>query len=198
MALTGPLVILLSLSCAGGVAAEPGWKTWKRGKLAEVLAEDRLYTQGQDLCLHLCLKNLSGRELAYDPKFLVGINQWCSGPGPQRGPVDESRGPVPAFPASQQRELSRRFKLLPRLKPGQKVDYYTTFSGSAGRQAVDREHQPFLILVLEGQVRVTDGRQAEQVGRLSDEFSSLDLGYPLPIHWLPLPEGAPRQLAGAR
>lgn len=184
--------VLLVLMLCGPVGAGEHWRLWKSAKLADVVVEDRLYV---GFFVHIAIRNRSTRSLGVDlgrPGRLVYPNQWGGGDQPRRVGVDERRLPWRGISESEAIQLRKDFGAghLITVAPGGEADYFVAFNGSAGQSEVDKLAAKFLVVALDGQVRVCDGQTCEAIGREDREFEEMDVAFAVPIVWKELPAKA--------
>jgi hypothetical protein len=179
----------------------PNWKTVARSELAKVAVERRLYRkEGSDrLFAHVFIYNLINHPIGFDVKTRMNLfypNQWCESNEPTRQLIDEMR--------PKQSPLSEKTKedLLAEMKnPGKTTtlilvkpkDYYEYFIALNSGKPKLLEHSKFsnLILVMDGNMAVTDGKSVETLNRSPHDMNKAEVPIPSPITPSVMASGAP-------
>jgi hypothetical protein len=122
----------------------------------------------------------------------VRINQWSAIDTAERTIIDESREIRAAFNDEDQASLVKAFHAgkLVRIPAGNSVVYYCPFIGedrASNRAAVDKLHTKFVILSMDGELRVTDGKQSESLR--CGEPGEADVSIARPVPWHTVPSG---------
>jgi hypothetical protein len=174
------------------------WTTIARGALAEVSVERVLYEEPGEphFFVRVRVMNLGDHEIAVDLRRYHEVfypNQWGASRNPHREEIDERRmmpeGPLDAAGAQAIREAYRGGGLTS-VPPRSALEYYRDFNAS-GRNAVDEQSRgyPYLLVVIDGQLRVTDGTVAERIDAPSAS-APREVTCPTPVRWERVPRGA--------
>jgi hypothetical protein len=165
--------------------------------MATVSVAKALFEQQDGKYFLACVRvtNKSDREIGVDlrsRRYCVGINQWSATDTAERIIINESREiPVP-FTPEEQAKLVAAFhaEKLVRVPVGKHVDYYYPFIGeerSSNRAAVEKLKTKFVILSMDGELRVTNGEQTELLR--CGEPGDADVSIPRPVTWHRVPFG---------
>lgn len=102
----------------------------------------------------------------------------------QRGVVDERRLVLPPF----DRESLATASLVD-VAAGGTLEYFIAFDGPAGTTVeAEARTSPFVIVAMDGQLRVTDGTNPERILPANDP--GREVSVPTPIEWKTVPAGA--------
>ena len=166
------------------------------GKLATVFVAKSLYEQQPNkyFLARVRVVNRTDREIGVDlrsHRFCVHINQWSASERAERITIDESREIRRPFTADDRAKLVKAFRddKLVRISPGRSVDYFCAFNGeerASVRAAVDRASGKFLILSMDGELRVTNGEDCEVL--CCGDPGEADVAIPKPIPWEKVPK----------
>ena len=192
----------VSFNCVGMFAAEEGatpaaWQPVIEGKIATVSIAKALFEQkeGKYFLAGVRVTNKTEREIGVDlrsRRYCVRINQWTATDTAERTTIDESRVVRAAFSDEDQTSLVKAFRAgkLVRIPAGKSVDYYCQFIGedrASNRAAVEKLHTKFVILSMDGELRVTDGKQSESLR--CGEPGEADVSIERPVPWHTVPRG---------
>jgi hypothetical protein len=190
--------LLMGLSLSGAPTAGD-WSALPHGHLISIEMERVLYQKpnSNDFWVHFRVRNLTEREVGVqlDSRWKSFYpNQWGGSPTEHRGAVDERRMTVsPLTPAERTTLLGAfRDRKLVMIPPHGETDYFLPFDGPGdARASVDAENKasPFVLVVVDGQLRATDGNDVEQLTAGSDDVSR-EVALHTPVRWASLPEGA--------
>jgi len=185
---------------AGGEPAPAAaeWVTVATGSLIEVSVERALYEEPAHprFYVRVRVRNLGPTALGIDLRSYHGIfhpNQWLASTSPHRGSVDERRF-LPLGPLDQAEQAAtvaaHRAGSLTAVPAQGAVEYYRDFNRSS-RNDVDAQARgvPYVLVVIDGQIRATDGRVVERLGApLTD--APREIAVPAPVRWARVPAGA--------
>jgi hypothetical protein len=178
------------------VSADGGWSTVASGRLATVQMERVLYeaTGSTDFWVHFRVHNRSAAPLGVqlEPGWQVLFpNQFGASQVDHREVIDERRLVVPPLDAAARRGLEEawRGQRLISVAPGGDRDYFRPFNG-AGRAQIDALEGPFVIISVDGELRLTNGEEVEQLRPA--EGSGREVAFPVPVRWREVPASAVR------
>jgi protocatechuate 3,4-dioxygenase beta subunit len=173
------------------------WHRLATGELASVDVERTLYEkEGQrHFFIRVRITNLANRPVGIDLNNYWKVtypNQWGMENADHRTDIDERRMVPKDLDAAAREELLAAFRTggLTTIPPGKSIDYYREFNAS-GRADVDAQEKQgkYLIVSLDGVLRLTDGEGVEQVscawGRKTQ--APTDLVIPTPVPWRAIP-----------
>jgi hypothetical protein len=140
--------------------------------------------------------NVAGRPVGIDlrgPFDVFYPNQWGTSSAPYRADVNERvLSPAPLDPAAQRRLLAdHRAGSLTTVPTGEALDYYVEFNagGRAEVEGAEREGLPYVLLIMDGRLLVTDGSIALQM-TAPGGFGERDCAMAAPVVWRVVPAGA--------
>lgn len=180
------------------------WHPLIKGRLATVSVHQALYETktGKYFLARVRVTNQSKQNIGVDLRGRQGIriNQWGASAAKQRGIIDEARAIRDPFKATDKARLTTAFrnKKLQMIPAGKSIDFYRAFNGrdvDSVRKAVDAAKGKYLILSMDGEVRVTNGTAAEVLG--CGEPGNADVVIEQPVTWKTVPANArvlPRDL----
>lgn len=204
------IVVLLGAGCHGPRATPPhpptppadapAFAVLVRGDLAEVQQADRLYERADSphFFVRLRIHNLRPTSIAIDLRdddLVLYPNQWGGLPAPQRTTIDESREVPVDLDEARRAALRAAFAATPsplvHVPAGGDVDLYREFNAS-GRAEIDAVTEPWLYVSMAGQLLITDGTQAENLGLDPPATGAPgDAGmFTTPVRWGQVPPGA--------
>ena len=181
------------------------WHRVRTGALARVDVERALYElDGLDhLLIRVRVTNLRDDPIGIDVSDywrFIRPNQVGGLDRPERGVIDESR----TMPSAQEMIDGGSAALRDAFAAGRLVeipadgarDVYVDFNGG-GREIVDTRAAPYVFVSLDGELRVTNGRAAEQITlewgggeRRPDDDLDSDLILETPVRWRTVPAHA--------
>jgi len=172
------------------------WHRVGKGDLAAVDVERALYekTGERHFLVRFRVTNLADRPIAADLREYSKViypNQWGKSDSDHRLAIDERRMVYQELPEADRTRLLADFgaRRLTNIPAGKSIDYYREFNASA-RADVDRSQGKYLIVSLDGELRLTDGAKVEQFscdwnhGRTVEQT---DLVIPMPVPWKTVP-----------
>ena len=193
------------LSCAQPEAPKPeprpeppkpmpttsGWTTIARDAGVIVAVEHVLYETAGDPHFFVRVRIESARGVAVDLRNYHEVfypNQWGASETPQRTEINERRRVLPPFDPAPVLADHAAGTLTP-IAAGGTLDYYEEFNAS-GRADVDAQTRGavFVIVTMDGQLRVSDGKTAERLAPSSD--AAREVAIPTPVVWKSIPAGA--------
>jgi hypothetical protein len=173
------------------------WHRLATGELAAVDVERTPYEkEGQrHFFIHVRITNLANRRVGIDLSNywkVIYPNQWGMEDADHRTLIDERRMVYKDLDEAAREALVAAFRAggLTVIPPGKSIDYYREFNAS-GRADVDRQTKQgkYLIVSLDGVLRLTDGKAVEQVscawGRKTE--AETDVVIPTAIPWRAIP-----------
>jgi hypothetical protein len=202
------LLVALAFSCRPSPpvtsADTDKWFVVAKGKLAEVSVERVLYESAptEYFLIHIRVANQTDRPLGIDLRekwSAVYANQW--GYDSQvRGSMDERRIIRKSLTHKEQAQLKAEFAngKLTSIPAKQSVDYFEIFSASSAQDVKTTPQDKYLIIALDGEQRITDGKTVEQLllewehglGPAKHGENHRLLVIPTPVPWEALPAKA--------
>jgi hypothetical protein len=147
--------------------------------------------------VHVRVTNLTSRAIGVDLRdywHVIYPNQWGPVNTDHRQRIDEGRVEYPPLKKAAEDKLLADFRAgaLTTIPAGKSVDYYREFNAS-GRANVEKQVEGFkyLIISLNGQQLLADGKQVEQVSCDWEqiETADTDLVIAAPVPWKKIPDG---------
>jgi hypothetical protein len=178
------------------------WKTVTKLPWATVQVERKLYRKnGSDrFFVHVNLTNTSSHAVAFDKTERTSVfypNQWAESQTTTRQMVNECRpvqNPLTESQTGRLIELMNAPKIatkssLVTIKPGEVYEYFISFN-SGTRSAIEHTKSPYIILVMDGNMALTDGKSVKQLKR--DQADSVRCEVPIrtPIVFSLIPDSA--------
>ena len=178
------------------------WKTVTKVPWATVQVERKLYRKtGSDrFFVHVSLTNTSGGAVAFDKAQRTSVfypNQWAESQTTTRLMVNECRPAQNPLTKSQTAgliELMNKPKIgttnpLVIIKPGDVYEYFISFN-SGTRSAIEQTKSPYVILVMDGNMALTDGKLVEQLKRAQADSVRCEVPIRTPIVLSTVPASA--------
>ncbi|MBI5173991.1 MAG: hypothetical protein HY986_14005 [Candidatus Melainabacteria bacterium] len=179
------------------------WKEVARCAWATVSVERALYRKegSKDFFVHVRIDNLLKRPIGFvagDRYQVFYPNQWAESELPRRQVISEMR--------RLQKELStvERQKLLAlfasgakaagsnrqvRILPGNSSDYYVSFN-AGGRERVEAVKLPYLIVVMDGVIDFSDGKELYRASREMNDSNHGEVALLTPVKLKDMPADA--------
>lgn len=165
--------------------------TVARGSLVAVSIERVLYEAStpSHFFIHARVENLTAGPIFVDLRKATEVfypNQWTTSTKPNREAVDERRLRItgPLTPQEEAEVLTaQRSGELVDISPQGVVDYFREFNRS-GRADVEQQSSgmAYVIVIIDGQLRVTDGRRVERLLAPEDD-APREVAIPIPVQW---------------
>jgi hypothetical protein len=178
------------------------WHRLATGELASVDVERALYEkEGQrHFFIHVQITNLADRPIGVDFSDYWKVmypGRWGMSDLDHRTLIDEERMVYKDLDEAAREALLAAFRAggLATLPVHKAIDYYREFNAS-GRADVDAQEKQgkYLIISLDGVLRLTDGKAVEQLSCAWDskgrDAKQTDLVITTPVPWKKLPDGA--------
>jgi hypothetical protein len=179
------------------------WATVASGAGLTVATERVLYERPgfPHFFVHVRVTNQTNRDVAIDlrERFKVFYpNQWAGSRVDHREVVDETRNAPDPFDAAAKASTVTAFRAgqLTSVRAGTSFNYFIDFNAST-RADVERSASRYLIVVMDGQLRWSDGGMAGRVE--PDEWTTRDtrltrdpreVAITTPVTWRQIPGGA--------
>jgi beta-lactamase regulating signal transducer with metallopeptidase domain len=173
------------------------WHSIGGSQFASIEVERKLYEAAstEHFLIHVRITNTTDRAIGADLRDYWNViypNQWSMSTKDHRQVIDERRMVRIALGQEQRRELIEALGAgrLARIEPGKSIDYYREFNAGS-RRDVEKQADKFMLISLDGEQRLTDGKIAEQ-NALDWDRKEIDtqLVIPAPVHWAQVGEGA--------
>jgi hypothetical protein len=192
------LIAFIGVASALSADEPVAWQRVIDGKMATVSVAKALFEQkdGKYSLAGFRVTNKTDQTIAVDLRSrnnCVWINQWSAIDTAEREIIDERRLVRPAFTKEDQAALASDFRTgtLVRIPAGKSVDYYCPFIGEdkdSNRAAVERLMTKYVILSMDGELRLSDGEQSECLR--CGEPGKADVSIARPVPWVKVPSGA--------
>lgn len=175
----------------------PNWKTVARSTWAKVAVERKLYRkEGSDrFFVHVKIFNISNHLIAFDTtKNVFYPNQWVESKEPIRQTVDERRCIQKPLSEAETKYLldsanGHNQSPMIMIKAGEYYEYFISFN-SGNYNAVLQTKFPYLILVMDGNIPITDGKSVQRLSRGQQDMSQAEVPIATPISLSALPKSA--------
>jgi hypothetical protein len=188
---------LLACSAHQPTPSPDGWTTVASSGHVRVDVERALYetTGTNHFFVRVRVTNTSQAEVGVDLRAYHQVfypNQWGASPTEHRTVIDETRlvvGPLDTASAAALLADDRAGSFT-RIAAGTTLEYFDEFNASS-RADVDAQtgSNPYVIVTMDGQLRLSDGTVAERVLPSGDD-GSREVAIHAPIAWKPIPPGA--------
>ncbi|PKP22179.1 MAG: hypothetical protein CVU05_04985 [Bacteroidetes bacterium HGW-Bacteroidetes-21] len=156
-----------------------------RGMLAEIYVEKAMYEapKYENFLMKFTIKNINEKTIGVDLSDywrVIYPNQWGLYEKPVREDVNEQQ--IIPNEDFDKNFLKRKYKKkeLRMIKPGESFSYYREWNGS-GEKPVLKGTEKFVIITVDGQLFITNGKLLEQVKLLHAEEQDRAVVLPAPI-----------------
>jgi hypothetical protein len=168
------------------ICQSPAEQLVYKGKFVEIYVEKAIYhtISNENFMMKFIIKNTSDKNIGADLSDywkVIYPNQWCIYQKPYREVIDERR--IIPDKIINKTAIIQSFKnnKLDTISPGGSFEYYRDWNGS-GEKADLKNKNEYLIISIDGQLLVTDGKSVEQI-TLTDakeEDRVIVINYPIP------------------
>jgi len=163
------------------------WKTIAEGKWAKVSTERKLYRRAEKadnehFFVHIKIENTSGKSIGFDHPKRANVfypNQWAESTIPRRMAISEMRAIQDQISDSERKKLLANEK-LEKIAAGKTFDYFITFNAGTYKK-IEELKCPYMILVMDGHVALTDGKDVEVVCRPMQDSSKAEVPLATPV-----------------
>ena len=172
------------------------WKIVAEGKWARVSTERKLYRRAEKadnehFFVHVKIENTSGKTIGFDHPKRANVfypNQWAESSIPRRMAISEMRAIQDEISAAERKKLLANDK-LEQIAAGKTFDYFITFNAGTYKQ-IEELKCPYMILVMDGHVALTDGKDIEVVCRPMQDSNRAEVPLATPVKIERLPKDA--------
>lgn len=187
---------LARTNSTASIVNENKWHQVFRGRLAQVEVDETLYERrrDEDCLIAVRVTNVTDRPIGVDLRKYWNViypNSWGFSKTPAPELVDEERMIREPISPKDKSKLQHDFESnrLTAIMPKASINYFRGFSiGRNIRKEIDTSGNLFLIVGLEGTLRITDGQSIEEaIFPANEDNSARWLPVHLPATWQTVP-----------
>lgn len=180
------------------------WKIIAKNAWAQVSTERAAYKSATSkrFFMHVNIKNATTKPIGFQcgDRFQVFYpNQWVESQIARRQIISEMRHNQNALTANECKQIIRSFhdvgnktgsETMIKLAPGASYEYFISFNSGEYEQLQKRSKFPYAIIVMDGRMGLTDGKQVSTLRRDNNDFVMGEVPLETPVQLRTMPPSA--------